>query len=174
LRLSPKDLRSLRKEVNKHKDCRDIAKLKKLVEKRDFLKLRVEALETEAEQFRAQQQKQLSLLEKDLHEKYSRTHGLLAYGIATGGLSPDATLLYDTLGDFLASKSDSDRASAQRAVNLILDHGNLGPKDDEAGPDDAILRQFEEIEDPERRSAFFRKHRDAIQRAFDARQNNNS
>jgi DNA repair exonuclease SbcCD ATPase subunit len=74
------DLRSLRTEISKHKSCKDPTKLKTLREKRDLLKLRVEALEKEHEEFRAQQEKKLSLLEKDLHEKYERMHGLVAYG----------------------------------------------------------------------------------------------
>ena len=48
-----------------------------------------------------------------------RSHGLLAYGMATGGLSRDAELLFNTRGDFLQAGSDSDRASHEKAVNLI-------------------------------------------------------
>jgi hypothetical protein len=68
-----KDLRSLRREFNKAKDSRDLPKLTKLVEKRDLLKLKVQALEKEVEQFRAQQQKQLNLLEKG-HPREARAH----------------------------------------------------------------------------------------------------
>ena len=78
-----KDLRSLRREFHQAKDSRDLPKLRKLTEKRDLLKLKVDALETELEQFRDQQQKKLSLLDKVIHEKNERMHGLLAYGMAT-------------------------------------------------------------------------------------------
>jgi hypothetical protein len=170
-----KDLRSLRREFNKAKDSRDLPKLTKLVEKRDLLKLKVQALEKEVEQFRAQQQKQLNLLEKALHEKHERMHGLLAYGMATGGLSPDAALLFNELGDFLAAKSESDRAAATKAIGLILDHGNVfGDKQEEKADDidDRILAQFESIADEQQRTAFYQKHRDEIHRGFEARKNN--
>jgi hypothetical protein len=86
---------------------------------------------------------------------------------------PDVQLLFDSLGDVLAAKTGSDRAAAQRAVNLIFAHGNLGPKGDETGPDDAILRQFEAITDDERRTAFYSKHKKEILAAFEARKSNN-
>ena len=101
-------------------------------------------------------------------------HGLLAYGVATGGLSSDATLLFNTLGDFLEAKSDGDRVSAQKAVDLILQHGNLGDRNDEAGPDDRILAEFESISDPEERSRFYQRHRAELMKAHDVRQSPSS
>jgi hypothetical protein len=119
-----KDLSSLRREFNKHKESKDLPKLRKLAEKRDLLRLKVNALETEVEEFRAQQTKQINLLDEAIHEQHERMHGLLAYAAATGGLSTDAELLFNTLGDVLEAKTEGDRASAQRAVGLILQHGN--------------------------------------------------
>lgn len=170
-----KDLRSLRREFNQVKDSRDPAKLNKLVEKRDLLKLKVEALETGLEQFRAQQQKQLNLLDEVPHETHTRMHGLLAYALATGDLSPDATLLFNTLGDLLEAKTDNDRAAGRKAVSLILDHGDVfGDKNDGAVTgDDELLRRFEMISDPEERSAFYNQNRAEIHRGFEARKNNN-
>ena len=128
-----KDLRSLRREFSKAKDSRDLTKLNKVVEKRDLLKLKVQALENEVEQFHDQQRKQLNLLEEELHETHTRMHGLLAYALATGDLSPDATLLFNTLGDLLEAKTACDRAAGRKAVSLILDHGDVfGDKNDGA------------------------------------------
>jgi chromosome segregation ATPase len=176
-----KDLRSLRREFDKVKDSGDlpklkIPKLKKLVEKRDLLKLKVSALEGEIEQLRVQSKKQHTNLNQVVHERYERMHGLLAYGMGTGGLNSDAQLLFHTLGDLLQAKSESDRASAERTVNLILEHGDVfGDKQDKAATaDDEIARQFEAISDPEQRTAFYNKHSAEIQRGFDARKSNNS
>lgn len=170
-----KDLRSLRKEVATHKDCKDPAKLNKLVEKRDLLRLKVDALEKEHEAFRSQQQKQIDLLNKAVHEKYERMHGLLAYGVATGGLSSDATLLFNTLGDFLNASSDSDRKAAGRAVSLILEHGNLeGAKAGTDSADDEILRRFEAIRDDGERTSFYQKFKGEILAGYEARKQRNS
>jgi hypothetical protein len=165
-----KDLRSLRRDFNKAKDSRDLTKLNKLVEKRDLLRLRVRALEKEVEQFRAHRQKQLNLLQTALRERYERMRGLLSYGIACGRTNPDCKLVFDSLGDYLEAKSDSDRQAAQRAVNLIFDHGDLGDRNDETGTDDAILRQFAALTDPGERSRFYQRHRAELIKAHDVRQ----
>jgi hypothetical protein len=120
----------LRREFEKVKDSGDspklkIAKMKKLVEKRDLLKLKVQALEEEVEQFRAQTKKQHANLDQVVHEKHERMHGLLAYAMGTGGLNSDGQLLFHTLSDLLGAKTEGDRASAERAVNLILVHGDV-------------------------------------------------
>jgi hypothetical protein len=155
-----KDLRSLRKEFEKAKDSRDLPKLKKLAEKRDLLKLKVQALEGEVERFRAQTKKQRTNLNQVVHEKHERMHGLLAYAMATGGLNSDGQLLFHTLGDLLQAKSESDRASAERTVNLILVHGDVfGDKAKiTETEDDRILTQFEAITDPGERSRFYSKN----------------
>ena len=175
-----KDLSSLRREFDKVKDSGDPAKLKipklrKLVEKRDLLRLKVNALEAEVGEFRAQQTEKLDLLNEALHEQHERMHGLLAYAAATGGLSTDATLLFNTLGDLLEAKTEGDRASAQRAVGLILEHGKVFGKNDETGgADDRILTQFEAISDPAEQNRFYNEHRDEIHRGLEARKNNQS
>jgi hypothetical protein len=173
-----KDLSSLRQEFNEVKDSGDEPKVKKLkltklTEKRDLIKMKVEALETELEQFRGQQRKKLSLLEASLRAKQERMHGLLAYVAATGTLSRDGMLLFNTLGDLLEAKTDADRASGNRAAALILEHGDIfGDKEAKTGAcDDEALRRFESISDPEERSAFYSKHRDEIQRGYDSRKN---
>jgi len=173
-----KDLRSLRSEFEKVQDSRDpaklkIAKIKKLVEKRDLLKLKVQALEGEVEQFRAQTKKQHANLNQVVHERHERMHGLLAYAMGTGGLNSDGQLLFHTLGDLLQAKSESDRASAERTVNLILEHGDVfGDKQKAtANADDEIVRQFEAL-DGEAQTTFYNKHSAAIQRGYDARKNN--
>jgi hypothetical protein len=167
-----KDLRSLRKKFEKAKDSRDLPKLKKLKEKRDLLRLKVEALERgRAVSRRAAKAAQPS--REALHEKHEHMHGLLAYGMSTGSLSPDAELLFNTLGDLLGAKTEGDRASANKAVDLILEHGNILGKEEETGAcDDEALRRFENLSDPEERSAFFNQNRDEILRGFDARKNN--
>jgi hypothetical protein len=171
-----KDLRSLRREVNKHKDCKDPETLKPLVAKRDLLKLRVQALEKEQDDFVAQQRKKLSLLISEIHAKFERMHGLLNYGLATGGLGPTPGLLFNELSDFLAAKTEGDRDSAERAVNLILAHGNVFGDKEQTTDDinDRVLTQFEAITDPEECSRFYAKNRDEIQRGFEARKNNQS
>jgi hypothetical protein len=75
LRLGTKGPSLIAQRIQQGTDSRDLPKLAKLVEKRDLLKLKVQSLEKEVEQFRAQQQKQLNLLEKALHEKHERMHG---------------------------------------------------------------------------------------------------
>jgi hypothetical protein len=174
-----KDLRSLRSEFEKVKDSGDpaklkIAKMKKLVEKRDLLKMKVEALEGEVEQFRAQTKKQHANLNQVVYEKYQSMHALLSYPGGDARLGPDGQLLFHTLSDFLQAKSESDRAAAERTVNLILAHGDVfGDKAKMTETaDDEIARQFEAMEDGEQRSAFFKKHRDEILRGFESRKNN--
>jgi hypothetical protein len=136
-----KDLSSLRKEFKKAKESKDLPKLRKLAEKRDLLRLKVNALETEVEEFRAQQTKKLNLLNESIHEQHERMHGLLAYAAATGGLSTDAELLFNNLGDLLEAKTEGDRAAANKAVNLILEHGNVfGNKEEKTDVDARILR----------------------------------
>jgi hypothetical protein len=77
------------------------------------------------------------------------------------------------MGDLLAAKTEGDRTSANKAVSLILEHGNIFGKAEETGAyDDEVLMRFEAISDPEQRTAFFNKNRDEIHRAFEARKNN--
>jgi hypothetical protein len=173
-----KDLRSLRSEFEKIKDSGDSPKLKaqkltKLAEKRDLLKLKVDALKTEVEQFRAQTKKQRTNLDQVVHEQHERMHGLLAYGMSTGGLNSDAQLLFNTLSDLLQAKTARDRASSERAVNLIILHGDpFGDKAKmTATADDEIARQFEAITDEQERTTFYNKHRDEIHRGLEARKN---
>ena len=161
---------SFRKELRKAKACKNPTER---AEKQKFLEVKLQALEKEHEQFLGEQSRQINLLKKDLHEKQERMRGLLAYGLATGGLCPDATLLFNTLGDLLGAKTEGDRASANKAVNLILEHGNIFGKEEDTGAyDDEALRRFESLSDSEQRSAFYNKNRDAIHRAFEARKNN--
>jgi chromosome segregation ATPase len=176
-----KDLRSLRREFEKAKDSGDspklkAQKLKKLVEKRDLLKLKVQALEGEVERFRAQTKKQRTNFDQVIHEKHERMHGLLAYAMGTGGLNSDGQLLFHTLGDFLQAKNESDRASAERAVNLILVHGDVfGDKAKTTETeDDRIIAEFEAITDPAEQNRFYAKHSAEIKAALGARKNNQS
>jgi hypothetical protein len=93
--------------------------------------------------------------------------------MTTGGLSPDAALLFNTPGDLLGAKTEGDRASANKAVSLILEHGNIFGKEEETVAYDCeVLRRFEAISDPEQRSAFYNRNRDEVHRAFEARKNN--
>jgi hypothetical protein len=128
--------------------------------KADFLKLKVEQFDKQYDALLAEKSKQVNLLKDDLRNSLERMRGLLAYGIANGGLNPDASLLFDSLGDVLDAKSDSDRQSAEKAVFLTLEHGRFAAK---------LLARFESIRDPELASAFYRKHQTAIQSAFSAR-----
>jgi hypothetical protein len=150
------------------------SKVAGLKDKVEFLKMRTSAVESAGNEVVAAQKTLLGLYDQDLRDHYQKMRGLLSYGIATGRTNPDCNLLFDSLGDYLEAKSESDRVAAQKAVNLCLEHGNLGDKNDETGAGDEVLRRFESIEDPEQRSAFFKKHRDEIHRAFEARKNNNS
>ena len=86
-------------------------------------------------------------------------HGLLNYGLATGGLGPTPGLLFNELSDFLAAKTEGDRDSAERAVNLILAHGNVFGDKEQTTDDinDRVLTQFEAITDPEECSRFYSK-----------------
>jgi hypothetical protein len=161
---------SIKKEVRKAKAIKNSAQRK---EKIQFLDLKLPALENAYKAVMSAQDDLFALLNEDLRDYYQKMRGLLAYATATGGgLSPDATLLFDTLGDFLAAKSEGDRASASKAVNLILAHGNVFAKGEAGTADDEIARQFEAMEDGESRTAFYNKHSAEIQRAFDARKNN--
>jgi hypothetical protein len=57
----------------------------------------------------------------------------------------------------------------------VLAHGNFDPKEEETvAVDDEVLKRFEALTDPEQRTAFYNKHRDEIQRGFEARKNNKS
>ncbi len=115
----------------------------------------------------------IALLDEDLRGGYEKMRGLLSYGIAMGAASPDVALLFDSLGDYLDARSDSDRKAASKAVSLCLKHGNFG-EDDDSDAGDEILTQFEAISDPEEASAFHKKHRAAILVGYESRKQHNS
>ena len=81
-------------------------------------------------------------------------HGLLAYGLANGGLGAEARVLHASLDDFRNVKTEADRNAAERSVNLCLKHGSLTKV---SKPDTAILDEYERLES-EDASAFHRKH----------------
>jgi hypothetical protein len=119
--------------------------------------MKVDALENAAAEVLAAKDKLIALLDEDVRNGFQKTRGLLSYGIAMGRATPDA-------------RSDPDRKAEHKAVNLCLQHGNLGDKDDEAGAEDAILRQFEALTDPDERSRFYQRHRAELMKAHDVRQ----
>jgi hypothetical protein len=117
----------------------------------------------------------IALYNEDLRAGFEKMRGLLNYGIAMGRTSPDSRLLFDSLGDYLEAKSESDRKAAHKAINLCLEHGNLDPKEEETVTvDDDVLRRFAAISDPERRTAFYNKNSAEILRGFEARKKTNS
>jgi hypothetical protein len=136
--------------------------------------MKVDALEGEVERFRAQTKKQRTNLDQVVHEQHERMHGLLAYGMGTGGLNSDGQLLFNTLSDLLGAKTEGDRASAERAVNLILLHGDVFGDKQKATEteDDRIIAEFEAITDPEEQSRFYAKHKNEIMAATEARKSN--
>jgi hypothetical protein len=146
----------------------------KLQSKLDYLSLRAEAYEKQCNDLISEKDKHLDLVNKDLRGTFERMHGLLAYGITNGGVSKDCELLFGSLGDFLGAKTDSDRRSAEKAINLCLEHGSLGkeaePADDE---NQRILNRFNQMPDGEERTAFFLKHRIKRAAAHDANLNQN-
>ena len=116
----------------------------------------------------AEQEAHLDLLNQDIKGGFEKMHGLLSYALVTGGLSTEAALLHDSLSDFLNAKSASDRDATSRSVVLYLEHGNCFGVDPKA-PDTAVLNEYERIADPERSSAFYRRHRDEIHSQLRAR-----
>lgn len=141
--------------------------------KTEFLRIKGAAANKAGDEVIAAQNTLLALYDEDLRNYYQKMRGLLSYGIATGQTNPDCRLLYDSLGDYLEAKSESDRGSAQKAVNLCLQHGNFDSTEGESVADDEVLRRFEAISDPEDRSRFYSKQQKEILAAFEARKNNN-
>jgi hypothetical protein len=153
-----------------------INKVKAFKGRKQYLQMKVEAVETAYDEVLAIKDDIVALKCEELDEEqrgaFERMRGLLSYGIATGQTNPDCRLLYDSLGDYLDAKTDGDRRAAHRAIDLIFQHGNLGDRRDKvAGADEEITRQFESMEAGESRSAFYNEHVDAIRRAYDARKN---
>ena len=131
-------------------------------DKAKFIDLKIGALEKAYDEVASAQDERITLLNGELREKFQRMHGLLAYGIASGGLNPDAALLFGSLTDFLGAKDEGDRQAAEKAAFLCLEHGSFGRTSNEP----SILAEFEAITDPEQRSRFHRKHRTEILKAL--------
>jgi hypothetical protein len=165
-----KERASIKKEVRKAKALKDFAQRK---DKIRFLDLKAPALENAYKAVLAAQDNLISTLNEDMRDHFQKTRGLLSYAIATGSATADTKLLFDSLGDYLDAKSESDRNAAHKAVNLIIAHGNpFNDKEQEADDiDDRILTQFEAITDPEQQSRFYSKHKNEIMAATEARKN---
>jgi hypothetical protein len=125
------------------------------------------SLNVQAEAVLAEQKKLIALLDSGIRDQLEKQHGLLAYGLATGGLGPEAQLLHATIGDYLAATTDDDRAAADRSATLIWKHGTIIPN--EAKPVSTVLAEFEALEG-EQASAFYRENKEAIMAALQARQ----
>jgi hypothetical protein len=135
------------------------------------LAMRMKALKGRYEAFITEQDKHLELQNRAIHDQLEKQHGLLAYALATGDLSPEMQLLHGSLADFLNAKNDADRKAAKRSIDLCWTHSTLP----EVGKkvDTAILDEFESIEDPEERSRFYREHTATIASQLQARQDSN-
>jgi hypothetical protein len=168
-----KERASIKKEVRKAKAIKDSAQRK---DKIRFLDLKAPTLENAYKEVLTAQDNLISILNEDLRGRFEKMRGLVSFAIATGSATPDARLLFDSLGDYLEAKSESDRTAAHRAVNLCLVHGNFDSADREPVADDIddrILAQFEAISDPAEQSRFYNKHRDEIHRGLDSRKSDN-
>lgn len=159
---------SIKKELRKAKALKQPEQRKDKVQ---WLNMKLGGLETAANEVLTAKDNLIALLDEDLRGAYEKTRGLLSYGIAMGAASPDAKLLFDSLGDYLGARSDSDRKAASKAVRLCFEHGNFG-KSDDSSPDDEILSRFEAISDPEEASAFYNKNKQAILAGYEARKRN--
>jgi len=166
-----KDASEAKAELAKGATPELIATVKGFNGRKQYLQMKVDALEDAAAAALAAKHNLLALCNEEQRGVFEKMRGLLAYGFSTGQTTPDCQLLYDTLGDYLEAKSDGDRKAAHRAVDLIFAHGNLGDKRAETRAEDRIIAEFEAITDPERRTAFYNKHSTEIQRGYDARKN---
>jgi hypothetical protein len=144
-------------------------RLAELRGKKPFLQIKLKALENAHAEVMAANAKLRDLLNEDIRGFDERMHGLLSYGIAMGRTNPNCRVLYDSLGDYLGAKFESDRMAAKKAVNLCLAHGNFDSTEDESIADDEVLRRLEAISDPGDRSRFYSKHQKEILAAFETR-----
>jgi hypothetical protein len=125
-----------------------------------YASIRAEGLKKQAEGVIAEQNKLIALQKSAIRDQLEKQHGLLAFGLATGNaLGPEAALLHDTISDYLNAKTEADAEAAHRSAELLWKHGCIIPG--EPGPEatgSAIVSDFETIEDPEARSAYYKKH----------------
>jgi hypothetical protein len=126
------------------------------------------SLKLQAEGVIAEQNKLLALQDSAIRDQLEKQHGLLAYGIATSGLGPEAQLLHATIGDYLNAKTDADRDAAKRSASLLWKHGTI-IKGEKPGASTSVLDEFEAIADPEHASAYYRQHEATIKAQMDAR-----
>ena len=142
----------------------------KIQAKIDRVKVLSKSLNMQAEAVIAEQKKLLALLDSGIRDQLEKQHGLLAYGLATGGLGPEAQLLHATIGDYLNAKTDADAAAAQRSARLLWKYGTIIPGDKPYTA--SILDEYEALQG-EDASAFYRQHEATIKSQLQARYDSN-
>jgi hypothetical protein len=130
----------------------------------EFLEKRIDSYGKQGDELIAAKNQQIALLNEALTDKYEKMHGLLSYALANCGISGEAKLLHDSLGDFINAKNERDRNDAGRTISLCFEHGNMFADK----PDVGILEGFESLEG-EQAAIFYKKHQAEITKQQQAR-----
>jgi hypothetical protein len=163
---------SVSKAVKKYEANQRRGKVtKELVSEGAYLAKRMAALKERYQTIIDAQNKHLAMQKQVIHHRLELQHGLLSYAIANGGVSAELQLLHGCLSDYLNAKTDADRASAKKSIDLCWEHSTL-PKlgEKSSAVNTPELDEYEALEG-EDATAYWKQHREILNSQLDARRN---